>query len=230
MAAAKAAAKLVRGRMVVGLGSGTTVAHVVRILAEREINATFVPSSFAIQKFAAGRGLRLSTSDEYPKLDLMIDGADEIDPNFNMIKGRGGAHTREKILMSASKRIAIIVDRTKLVRRLGERRPVPVEILPFVQKYTMRRLAELNGKPVLRMTRERMPFVTDNGNYIVDVKFDSIPHPAELEEALDHVPGAVENGLFVNSADIVFVGYEGGCVVLRSKKDFLRFMRSSKLR
>jgi len=155
----------------------------------------------------------------------MIDGADEVDPNFNMIKGHGGAHTREKIVASAAKKIAIVVDRTKLVRLLGERRPVPVEVLPFVYKFTMKKLAELKGKPALRMTPSGIPFVTDDGNYLVDVRFDSISRPAELEKAINCVPGVVENGLFTDLADVVFVGYEGGCKVLRSRRDFLNFMR-----
>lgn len=224
-AAAECVAKLVKDKMIIGLGSGTTMSHVVHVLAERRTKATLVPSSFAIQRLAASKGLRLGTLDDHPKLDLTIDGADEIDPNFNMIKGRGGAHTREKILISASKKVAIVVDRTKLVSRLGESVPVPVEILPFAQKFVMRKLAEMKGEPILRTISGGMPFVTDNGNYIVDVKFDSIPRPAELEDAINHVPGVVENGLFTNCVDVVYVGYEGGCKILRSKRDFQRFTR-----
>jgi ribose 5-phosphate isomerase A len=225
-AAAESVAKLVKGDMVIGLGSGTTMAHVVHVLAERRTKATFVPSSFAIQRLAASRGLRLSTLDDHPELDLTIDGADEIDPNFDMIKGRGGAHTREKILVSASKKVAIVVDRTKLVTRLGEGMPVPVEILPFAHKFVMQRLAKLKGEPMLRTASRGMPFVTDNGNYIVDVKFNSIPSPAELEDAINRVPGVVENGIFAGCVDLVYVGYEGGCKILRSKRDFLKFARS----
>lgn len=223
-AAAECVAKLVKDKMVIGLGSGTTMSHVVYVLAERKTRATLVPSSFAVQRLAASRGLRLGSLDDHPKLDLTIDGADEIDPNFNMIKGRGGAHTREKILISASKKVAIVVDRTKLVSRLGESVPVPVEILPFAQKFVMRKLAEMKGEPILR-TISGIPFVTDNGNYIVDVKFGSIPRPAELEDAINRVPGVVENGLFTNCVDVVYVGYEGGCKILRSKKDFQKFVR-----
>lgn len=224
-AAAECVAKLVKDKMVIGLGSGTTMSHVVHVLAERGARATFVPSSFAIQRLAASKGLRLGTLDDHPKLDLTIDGADEIDPNFNMIKGRGGAHTREKILISASKKVAIVVDRTKLVSRLGESVAVPVEILPFAQKFVMRKLAEMKGEPILRTISEGMPFVTDNGNYVVDVKFSSIPRPAELEDAINRVPGVVENGLFTNCVDVVYVGYEGGCKILRSKRDFQKFAR-----
>jgi len=222
-ASARAAAKNVKAGMAVGLGSGTTVAHVVRTLAEQKSKAIFIPSSFATQKLAGELGLGLGSLEDRPKLDLMIDGADEVDQDFNMIKGGGGAQTREKIVASAAKKVAIVVDRTKLVRRLGERVPVPIEVLPFAYKFTMRKLAELGGEARLRTTPAGAPFVTDNGNYIIDVKFVSIPQPTELEAAINRVPGVVENGLFVDVADVVLVGHEGGCAVLRSRRDFLKF-------
>jgi len=224
-ASARAAAKLVKTGMAVGLGSGTTVVHVVRTLAEQKSKAIFIPSSFVIQKLAGELGLRLGSLEDHPKLDLMIDGADEIDPNFNMIKGKGGAQTREKIVASAARKVAIVVDRTKLVRRLGERESIPIEVLPFAYKFTMQKLAELKGEARLRTTPTGAPFVTDNGNYIIDVKFASIPQPDKLEAKINRVPGVVENGLFVDVADEVFVGHEGGCVRLKSKRDFLNFIR-----
>lgn len=224
-AAAEAAAKLARDGMVVGLGSGTTVAQVVRTLARLKPKATFVPSSSVIQRLASKLGLGLSSLDAHEKLDLMLDGADEVDPNFNLIKGRGGAHTREKIVASAAKRVVIIVDITKLVRRLGERMPVPVEVLPFAGEYTTRELAKLGGEPKLRLTSAGVPFVTDNGNFIVDLKFARIAPPAKLEQEINRVPGVVENGIFVDVANLVLVGHENGCSRLRSKRDFLRFMR-----
>ena len=226
--AAERAARLVKDKMVVGLGSGTTVAEVVRAISKLKPSATFVPSSSSIQRLAGDLGLKLGSLDVHDKLDLMIDGADEVDPNFNMIKGRGGAHTREKIVAGAAKRVVIVVDRTKLIRKLGERSPVPVEVLPFARAYTARRLAELGGEPKLRMAVSGAPFVTDDGNYILDVKFRSVPKPAELEWKINRVPGVVENGLFTDVADIVIVGYEGGCMRLKSKRDFLRFMRHDK--
>ena len=222
------AAKLVKAGMAVGLGSGTTVTHVVRILAEQRPKAIFIPSSFATQKLASELGLGLGSLEDHPMLDLMIDGADEVDPNFDMIKGKGGAQTREKIVASAARKVVIVVDRRKLVRRLGERVPVPVEVLPFAYKFTMRKLAELKGEARLRTTPAGAPFVTDNGNYIIDVKFASIPRPAELEAEVNRVPGVVENGLFVDVADLVLVGHEGGCVRLKSKQDFLNFIGRAK--
>jgi ribose 5-phosphate isomerase A len=223
--AAKVAAKLVRDKMMVGLGSGTTVAEIIRVLAKLKSKATFIPSSSPTQRLAGDLGLKLSSLDVHEKLDLMIDGADEVDPDFNMIKGGGGAHTREKIVAGTAKRVAIVVDRTKLVRKLGERSPVPVEVLPFAREYTARKLAELGGEPKLRVATGGSPFVTDDGNYLLDVKFHSIANPAELEQKINRIPGVVENGIFVGVADIVLVGYESGCMKLDSKQAFLKFMR-----
>jgi len=227
IAAAEAAAKLVKRGMVVGLGSGTTVAQVVRALAKKKPGAIFVPSSIYIQRLASEFGLKLASLHEYRRLDLMIDGADEVDANFNMIKGRGGAHTREKIVAGAAKRVVIVVDRTKLVKRLGEKMPVPVEVLPFAYKPAIHKLAELGGKPMLRTTPSGAPFVTDDGNYIIDVKFREVAKPAELERAINRVPGVVENGIFVGVADIVLVGCEGGCKIFRSKRNFLNFLKKA---
>jgi ribose 5-phosphate isomerase A len=223
-ASARAAAKSVKTGMAVGLGSGTTVTALVRVLAEQRPKAIFIPSSIATQNLAIELGLKLGSLEDRQKLDIMIDGADEVDPVFNMIKGKGGAHTREKMVASAAKKVLILVDRTKLVKRLGERAPVPVEVLPFEYKFTMMKLAKLNGKAILRTTSTNTPFVTDNGNYLVDVKFPQISRPAELEAKINMVPGVVENGLFVDVADEVFVGHEGGCTMLRSRRDFLNFM------
>ena len=222
--AAEAAAKLVRDEMVVGLGSGTTVAEIIRALAKLNPKATFVPSSSITQRLASDLGLKLSSLDVHDKLDLMVDGADEVDSDFNMIKGGGGAHTREKIVAGAAKRVVIVVDRTKLVKKLGERAPVPVEVIPFTRDYTARKLAELGGEPKLRGAASGSPFVTDDGNYILDVKFHSIPKPAELEQKINRVSGVVENGIFVDVADMVLVGHSGGCKTLRTKKDFLEFL------
>jgi len=224
--AAKVAAKLVRDKMVVGLGSGTTVAEIIRVLAKLKSKATFISSSSTTQRLAGDLGLKLSSLDVHDKLDLTIDGADEVDPDFNMIKGGGGAHTREKIVAGAAKRVVIVVDRTKLVEKLGERAPVPVEVLPFAREYTMRKLVGLGGNPKLRMSPSGAPFITDNGNYVVDTKFRSIPKPAELEQQINRMPGVIENGLFVDVTDILLVGYSGGCKTLRTKKDFLKFLRS----
>ncbi len=222
MAAAEAA-KLVKDGMVVGLGSGTTVAKIITAIAELDPDAVFVASSSMSQKLADRCGLNTSTLDVHPKLDITIDGADEVDPNFDLIKGQGGAHTREKILAGAAKKLAIVVDMTKLVRKLGQRLPVPVEVLPFAPKYTMRQLAAL-GKPALRTLAGGIPMMTDNGNLLVDLKFSSIPDPAKMEQLINTLPGVVDNGLFAGVTDCVIVGYEGGCKLLRDKNDFMKFL------
>lgn len=224
-AAAQEAAKLVKDGMVVGLGAGTTVAEIVRELSKSGPDATFVASSSATQQLADKLGLRLGTLDQHSELDLMLDGADEVAPDFSMIKGGGGAHTREKIVASAAKRVIIVVNRTKLVRRLGEQSPVPVEVLPFAHGYIEHQLKKLGGEPQMRKSSTGQPFVTDDGNYILDVKFKSIENPAELERAINRAPGVIENGLFVGVADHVLVGHEGGCETLRAPRDFSKFVR-----
>jgi ribose 5-phosphate isomerase A len=193
-----------------------------------------VPASSSTEKLAVKLGLKMSSLDDYGEFDLVLDGADEVDPDFNLIKGRGGAHTREKILARGAKRLVIAVDKTKLARKLGERSPVPVEILPFIRdkslafahKHVMEKLVGLGGKPMLRVGKDGKPFVTDNGNYILDVNFGVISDPAALERKLSELAqiGVVENGLFINLTDEVLVGYDGGCKRLRTKEDFLKFM------
>jgi ribose 5-phosphate isomerase A len=220
--AAEAAAELVRDGMVVGLGSGSTMAETVKCLAKKKPEAVFVPASHTIEKVARRSGLKLGGLGARRPLDLVLDGADEVDPNFNLIKGRGGAHTREKILARAARRVAIVVDRTKLVERLGERSPVPVEVLPFAAERCKTELAGLGGDPKLRLRKGGKPFVTDNENYILDVKFSRIPNPAKLEREINEVPGVVENGIFTRLADVVLVGHENGCARLVSRRDFLK--------
>lgn len=217
--AATAATEFVRSGMTVGLGSGTTMAEVVRTLAKKKVMAKYIPSSEQIAKLARELGLELCELSG--RLDLTIDGADEIDPFFNMIKGRGGALTREKILAKAARKVVIVVDRTKLVKKLGEKSPVPVEVIPFSARFTFEEIRKLGGKPELRFSGEK-PFVTDNGNYILDVRFRKIANPKTLEKRLNEIPGVVENGLFVDLADIVIVGHEDGCDIIKDKREFLR--------
>ncbi|MEM2874725.1 MAG: ribose-5-phosphate isomerase RpiA [Candidatus Hadarchaeales archaeon] len=225
--AARAAAERVEDGMLVGLGTGTTASEAIKKIAERKPDCSFVPSSSSTEKLARELRLKLTDLKYGMKLDLMIDGADEVDPELNMIKGHGGAHTREKILAMAARRVIIVVDRTKLVRRLGERMPVPVEVIPFAHEKTMENLEKIGGRPMLR-TAGGAPFVTDNGNYVVDVKFGRIDKPSELELRINSMPGVVENGIFVGLADEVIVGHEGGCCAIRSRGDFAKFIRLKK--
>lgn len=223
--AARGAAGLVEEGLVVGLGSGTTVAEVVRVLAERRPRAIFVPASRFTEELCRGAGLRLGTLEEYGGVDLTIDGADEVSPDLDLLKGGGGAHTREKLLALASRRLVIAVDRTKLVGALGERMPVPVEVLPFGWRQTAARLGRLGGRPSLREGKGG-PFITDNGNYVLDVRFGRIERPGELERRINSVPGVVENGIFCGMADVVVVGHEEGCTALCSRRELAGLVRS----
>jgi len=220
--AASKAAELVEPGMTVALGSGTTMEEVVRFLAERDVEASFIPSSSRIEDLARSLRLRLVSLSAEP--DLAIDGADEVDPSLNMIKGRGGALTREKILARAARRVVIVVDRTKLVRRLGERVPVPVEVLPFSFRFTSRLIERMGGTPELRM-KGKKPYVTDNGNYILDVRFGRLSSPRLMEKKLNELPGVVENGIFTGLADLLIVGHEGGVDVVASRRSFLGLLR-----
>lgn len=222
--AGRKAADLVEDDMLVGLGSGSTLAEVVKALGERGSKADFVSSSVVTQQMAVKLGLNVVSLKRNTRLDIAIDGADEVDPNFAVIKGGGGAHTREKIVASAGKEFFMVVDKTKLVEKLGERNPVPVEVVPFSHEYIMGLLEDFGGECRLRKSPHGGPFVTDNGNYIIDVKLEGIEEPAELERDLNRVPGVVENGIFADFVDRVYVGYEGGCKVLESKEDFSEFV------
>ncbi|MEM3421117.1 MAG: ribose-5-phosphate isomerase RpiA [Candidatus Hadarchaeum sp.] len=227
-AAAREAAKLVRDGMVVGLGSGTTVAKLIEALSELKPNAVYLAASSTSERLAKERGLELTSFKNHDRLDLTIDGADEVDPNFDMIKGHGGAHTREKIIAGAARKVAIIIDKTKLVRRLGQRFPVPVEVLPFAKDYAIKKLAAL-GNPRLK-TENNEPIITDNGNYLIEVWCSRITNAAKLEQKINSLPGVVDNGIFAGLADVLYVGCESGCVVLRDKKSFLNFLKKNEPR
>ena len=152
-------------------------------------------------------GIPLTTLDAIDHIDIAIDGADEVDPQKNLIKGGGAAHTREKIVDALADQFVVVVDGNKLVDRLGSTFLLPVEVIPMAIAPVMRAIEKLGGKPELRMgIKKAGPVITDQGNMVVDVKFDSIDNPAELEKTLNNIPGVLENGLFVGVADIVLVG------------------------
>lgn len=209
--AAVEAAKHIKESFIVGLGSGTTAAYALkeigrRILEER-MHIYGVPTSHQAYLLAVQHSIPLTTLDEHPQLDVTIDGADQVDENLNMIKGMGGALTREKIVASASKTNIIVVDETKLTKELGVNQPVPVEVLPFALSTVMAKLSMLGRKADLREAREKLgPVVTDNGNFIVDVSFGPIDNPTELNKDLKAIPGIIETGLFVKMANVVYVG------------------------
>jgi ribose 5-phosphate isomerase A len=213
-AAAEAAVQLVENDMIVGLGSGSTAAFAVEALARRHrqgLRFVGIPTSERTAAQAAAASIPLTSFAKHRRIDLTIDGADEVERGtLNLIKGLGGALLREKIVAAASDRLAIIVDGTKLVDRLGTRTAVPVEVVAFGLEATQESLEVLGASVRLRMSPAGQPFVTDGGNRILDCNFDQISDPARLEERIRHIVGVVESGLFVGRADPVFVADAAG--------------------
>lgn len=209
--AASEAIKHVKDSFIIGLGSGSTAAYAIqgigKIVQDKGWQVFGVPTSHQAFQLAVECGIPVTSLNENPQLDLSIDGADQIDDMLNMIKGMGGALTKEKIVASASKQNIIIVDETKLVGELGLNCPVPVEVLPFAASIVMSKIKKLRGKPVLREGKGKVgPVVTDNGNFIVDAYFGPIKLPNRLDPQLKMIPGVVETGLFIEIADIVYIG------------------------
>ena len=208
MKAAEAAVAQVKDGMIVGLGTGSTAWFAVEAIGRRVaegLRITAIPTSEQTGEHARGLGVSLSSLAEHHQIDLTIDGADEVERgDLNLIKGGGGALLREKIVASASARLVIIVDETKLVDRLGHF-PVPVEVVPFGWQATARRVANLGGNPSLRVGADGKAFVTDGGHYIIDCAFGPIRAPAQLENDLNSIVGIVENGLFIGLASQVIV-------------------------
>jgi len=208
----KAAADRVQSGSIVGLGTGSTTAYAIQFLGDRlrsgelkEIKG--VPTSFQASVLAKQHGIPLTTLDEIDHIDIAIDGADEVDPQHNLIKGGGAAHTREKVVDSLAKQFIVVVDSSKLVDRLGSTFAVPVEVLPMAIAPVTQAIEKLGGKPELRMgVKKDGPVITDQGNMVLDVQFDTIDNPAELEKTLNNIPGVLENGLFVGLAHLVLVG------------------------
>jgi len=211
-----AAAEKVRAGMRLGLGTGSTVAHFLEALAKRIRNGEVddivgVPTSIRTQEASQRLGIPLGTLEDLAPLDLTVDGADEVDPNFNLIKGLGGALLREKMIAQASRSLLIIADDGKLVDRLGTRSPLPVEVVPFEWRCHLPVLRELGADPVLRSGGHGQPYVTDNGNLILDCTFiDGIEDPHQLEGLLSRRAGVVETGLFLGLATgTILAGAEG---------------------
>ena len=223
-AAASRAAAFVEDGMKVGLGTGSTAVWLVRILAERaqeeSLRFKAVPTSTRTAEQARSLGLELSTLDELKWLDLTIDGADEFDPDLNLIKGGGGALLHEKIVATASDRMIVIADKTKAVETLGAF-PLPIEVVPFGWQ-TSKALTEellagldLMGHDVAMRMAGDAPFVTDEGNYILDLHLRRIGDARTLAMLLNQIPGVVENGLFIDICDTVVVGNSDGRVETR---------------
>ena len=219
MAALKAV-EYVRDGMVVGLGTGSTARHVVELLGER-VSAGLairgVPTSEETADLARRAGIPLLSYEESWSIDVAIDGADQVDPQLNLIKGGGGALLREKIVAAAARQLIIVVDHTKLVPVLGNSFPLPVEVIPFGWPNTARRIEALGGKAVIREPRGRI-FTTESGLYILDLHMGQIDDPTALEIQLNRIPGVVENGLFVGQTDLLIVGTPRGVEVQQAAR------------
>lgn len=212
------AAQLVRDGDVVGLGTGSTTHYFIerlgQIMKEEEIEILGIPTSYQSFFLAQNSGIPITTLDEH-QIDLAVDGADEVDPQLNLIKGGGAAHTLEKIVDSSADKFVVIVVDNKLVDNLG-RFPVPLEVIPQAFRVVIDQLEEIRGKPQLRMAeRKDGPVITDNGNFILDVDFGCLKEPEKMEVDLNTIPGVVENGIFSGIVDQVLVGSSEGVEILK---------------
>jgi len=216
------AAKEIKDGSIVGLGSGSTLAYLIeelgREVKEEGFEIQGIPTSYETMKLAVQYGVPLTTLDEHPEPDIAIDGADQVDKDLNLIKGLGGALTREKIIDKASKRLVIVVDERKLSEKLGVNQIVPIEVIPIATTVVANTLKKLRGRSTLRKVEGNdLKFITDNGNFILDVDFGAIDNPRELEGRLRAVTGIVENGLFLDMTHKVYVGSKNGTIKTLSK-------------
>ncbi|MFN7230182.1 MAG: ribose-5-phosphate isomerase RpiA [Synechococcaceae cyanobacterium] len=212
-AVALAAVEQIRDGMVLGLGSGSTAALMIQGLGERLRSGALrdivgVTTSFQGEVLAAELGIPLRSLNAIDRIDLAIDGADEVDPAFQLIKGGGACHVQEKLVARRADRFVVVVDSTKLVDRLNLGFLLPVEVLPGAWRQVQGQLADMGGAAALRMAvRKAGPVVTDQGNLVLDVRFDGgIADPRALEKEINNLPGVLENGLFVDITDQVLVG------------------------
>jgi ribose 5-phosphate isomerase A len=214
--AGERAVEYVKDGMVVGLGTGSTVYFTIKrlgMMVSEGMEIIGIPTSISSENMAKESGITLSTLEEYPVIDVTIDGADEVDPNLDLIKGMGGALFREKIVAAASKMEVIVVDPSKMVDVLGTKSPLPVEISKFGWKNCQESLKEFGCEPKLRMKGDRA-YLSDNGNHIIDCLFERIDDPKDIELRINNIPGVVENGLFLGLTDIVVLGTEEGIKLL----------------
>ncbi len=216
-AAGVKAASFVQDGMRVGLGTGSTAAFAIEELGRRirsgDLNIVGVPTSYAAEHHARKSGIPLGGLAEIDAIDVALDGADEVDSEFNLIKGRGGAHTREKIVASIASEFVVLVDDSKIVDRLGSNCPVPVEIVPLARRPVEKALCRLGGMPALRLgKRKDGPVVTDQGFWILDCRFSAIEDAARLDREIKLIPGVLDHGLFVGMATHVLVGRADGSV------------------
>ncbi len=220
--AGRRAAEFVQTGMTLGLGTGSTVHFTLLALGERihteGLRVRGVPTSLDTERKARELGIPLATLDEVTAIDLTIDGADEIDPQFSMVKGGGGALLREKVVAAISRRAVIVVGPEKVVPRLGTTFALPVEVAPFARPVVERALARLGCEPRLRTAKDGGHYLTDNHNEILDCRFsDGIVDPVALERAIDAIPGVVESGLFVGLAHVLVIGHPDGRAEVRER-------------
>ncbi|TFG98779.1 ribose 5-phosphate isomerase A [Candidatus Thorarchaeota archaeon] len=219
--AAKSVIGLIPEKGSIGLGSGSTVAIFAKELGRRvesgEVDVSVVPSSYQAYQLAIDFNIPLTNLDINPELLLTIDGADEVDKELNLTKGGGGALFQEKVVASASKKLIIIVDESKLVEKLATRFLIPVEVLPFSLGVVKKTIKKMGIDPILRQAQKKMgPVVTDNGNFIVDLKFPKpIDNPAQVAIDLKMIPGVMETGLFIGMTDEVHIGTAEGAYILK---------------
>ena len=208
----RAAAAQVKSGTVVGLGTGSTTAFAIQFIGERLASGELtdikgIPTSFQAEVLAKKYGIPLTTLDEVDRIDIAIDGADEVDPQMNLIKGGGAAHTREKVVDGLAERFVVVVDSSKLSDKIGTIFALPVEVLPMAVAPVTRALEKLGGKVEMRMgVAKDGPVITDQGNMVLDVTFNGIDNPAEMESTINNIPGVLENGLFVGLTSEVLIG------------------------
>jgi ribose 5-phosphate isomerase A len=209
--AALKAVDCIEDGFVLGLGTGSTtmlaIKEIGRRLKEKKMQILGVPTSRQTYLLSIENGISITTLKKHPQLDLDIDGADQIDQNLNLIKGGGGALTREKIVATASRRLIIIADESKLTEKLGYNHFLPIEVLPFALTFVKSKIRQIGGSPVLREKKDGSGhFITDNGNFILDVNFNTINNPYNLESKLKKIPGIIESGLFLGMTETAFIG------------------------
>ena len=217
-AAAHKAVEYIESGMVIGLGTGSTTKFAIEKISEMLLKGALkdivsIPTSVASEKLASKLNIPLTDFSHNTKIDITIDGADEVDRNLNLIKGGGGALLREKVVAQATEREIIIVDETKMSEQLGEKWAVPIEVIKFAVGIETEYLKKIGGKPVLRMEGKK-PFVTDEGNYILDTNFGILKNPELLADMLNERAGIVEHGLFIGLAEKVIVAKSEGIVTL----------------
>lgn len=203
-AAARASLEFVKDGQVVGLGTGSTAAFFIKLLAERVkagLRIRGIPTSVKSQELAASLGIPLTTLDEIQEIAVTVDGADEVDPQLNLIKGGGGAMLREKIVASATKKLVIVADASKQVPVLGKF-PLPVEVIRFAEVLVAKRITDLGAQVSVRDVADGKPYVTDENHHILDCRFNEISNPAKLARQLSDMPGIVEHGLFIGMAKV----------------------------